>query len=339
MSQVLSFRARGRAGLEVAAPQDFVRQVADALAHLHDVPHLQTHPLSRRLASRGGSTEGLGRALQQALLDAIEGLRSARRSPPPERSGRVHRLLVLRHIDGLEPAAVWGQLGIGKSEYYREHSRGIDAVASLLFDQLNSGDRSARVEPPVDATATHEPPPHPLSSFVGRERELVDVEELLGRARLVTLTGPPGTGKTRLALQIAERIQPAFAHGVVFVALAAIGHPDLVLPTVAQTLRLPEETGRTALDLLVRALSARELLLVLDNFEHVVSASPQLSALLGACPRLRVLVTSRELLRITGEHAYAVAPLNDPEAVQLFADRARATRGDFALTAENSAAV
>ena len=153
--------------------------------------------------------------------------------------------------------------------------------------------------------------PLQLSSFVGRERESAELQELLARARLVTLTGPPGTGKTRLAIRMADQARGAFRDGVVFVALASVGDPDLVVAAVAQALGLQEQPGGPALDQLMDSLIGRELLLVLDNFEQVIAAGHHVAALLSVCPRLRVLVTSRELLRISGEHAYGVAPLDD----------------------------
>ena len=130
--QLLSLsRAPRTVADDTAAPDDFVRHVAQALSHLHDVARLQMHPLAPRLAAPGRPDDGLGRAVQQSLLDAIEALRPDRPGPP-ERSGRIHRLLVLRHIEGLEPRAVWAQLGIGKSEYYREHRHGLAALASVF---------------------------------------------------------------------------------------------------------------------------------------------------------------------------------------------------------------
>jgi predicted ATPase/DNA-binding XRE family transcriptional regulator len=181
--------------------------------------------------------------------------------------------------------------------------------------------------------------PLQMTSFIGRERELADLQELLARARLVTLTGPPGTGKTRLALQVAGQTESRFADGVVFVALAAVLDGDLVLTTVAQALGLQERPGRFVLDQLIDAVSGRKLLLILDNFERLTAAGPHVAALLAVCPRLHVIVTSRELLHISGEHAYSVAPLQSDDAIRLFADRARAARADFALTTENAAAV
>ena len=158
--------------------------------------------------------------------------------------------------------------------------------------------------------------PRPASSFVGREQERGELVGLLRNgSRLVTLSGPGGSGKTRLALEVAAELVPSFKGGVFWVGLAPLGDPVLVIDTVAQTLGakdgLPEHVGE------------RELLLLLDNFEQVVEAAPELSQLLEACPNLRLLVTSRELLRIAGEVEYPVPPLAEPEAVELFCERSR----------------
>jgi predicted ATPase/class 3 adenylate cyclase len=156
--------------------------------------------------------------------------------------------------------------------------------------------------------------PHPVSSFVGRTRER---EELLGllreRARLLTLSGPGGSGKTRLALEVAFELVPEFNAGVFWVGLAALRDPALVMETIAQTVG--------AKDGLAGHIGDRELLLLLDNFEHVVAAAPELGELLERCPNLKLVVTSRELLRIRGEIDYPVPPLAESEAVELFCER------------------
>ena len=158
--------------------------------------------------------------------------------------------------------------------------------------------------------------PRPASSFVGRARERDELLALLRKGlRLVTLSGPGGSGKTRLALEVASELVPAFKAGVFWVGLSALRDPALVTPTIAQTLG--------AKDGLAEYVSERELLLLLDNFEQVVEAAPELSQLLEACPNLRLLVTSRELLRINGEVEYPVPPLTEPEAVELFCERSR----------------
>jgi predicted ATPase len=158
--------------------------------------------------------------------------------------------------------------------------------------------------------------PRPASSFLGREAEL---EEVLGRiehgTRLLTLTGPGGTGKTRLAIEAASTLVPEYKAGVFWVGLASLRDPALVSQTIAQTLGAKDE--------LAAHIGEREMLLLLDNFEQVVEAGPELSQLLESCPNLDLLVTSRELLRVQGEVEYAVPPLAEPEAIELFCERSR----------------
>jgi predicted ATPase/class 3 adenylate cyclase len=156
--------------------------------------------------------------------------------------------------------------------------------------------------------------PRPASSFVGRERETAEVTALLlDGARLVTLSGPGGSGKTRLAVEAAAELVPAFRNGVFWIGLAALRDPELVAQTIAQALG--------ARDGLADHIAERELLLLLDNFEQVVDAAPELSSLLTTCPNLRLLVTSRERLRVQGEREYPVPPLAGPDAVELFCQR------------------
>ena len=190
--------------------------------------------------------------------------------------------------------------------------------------------------------------------MLGRERQVAEVRALLqDGARLVTLTGPGGTGKTRLSLQVAAEVSDAFRDGVYFVGLAPITDPAVVPSAIAQVLGLQDVGGRPVLETIGAHLRDRSLLLVLDNFEQILAAAPIVGDLLAACPGLAVLVTSREPLRLRGEHEYAVPPLALPDpgrtddaadatgsaAVALFVERAAAIRADFALTAENVAAV
>jgi predicted ATPase len=158
--------------------------------------------------------------------------------------------------------------------------------------------------------------PRPASSFVGREREVGEVVSLLrDGARLLTLTGPGGSGKTRLAIEAAAELVPEHRNGVFWVELAPVRDPALVAEEVAKTVG--------AKDGLAEHIGVREMLLVLDNLEQVVEAAPELSTLVEACPKLRLLVTSRELLRVRGEVEYAVPSLAQPEAVELFCTRSR----------------
>jgi predicted ATPase/class 3 adenylate cyclase len=158
--------------------------------------------------------------------------------------------------------------------------------------------------------------PRPASSFVGRETEVAEVVTLLrDRARLLTLTGPGGSGKTRLALEAAAEVLAEFKAGVFWVGLGPLREPALVAETIAQTLGARHG--------LADHIGERELLLLLDNLEHVVEAAPDLASLVETCPNLTLLVTSRELLRVRGELEYPVPPLAEPEAVDLFCARAR----------------
>ncbi len=198
--------------------------------------------------------------------------------------------------------------------------------------------------------------PQRLTSFIGRERELAEVKHLLSTSRLLTLIGPPGIGKTRLGLEVATCLVDAFRDGVYFAPLAPISDPDLVMPTIAQTIGVKENAGEPLLQSLQSYLKEKQTLLLLDNFEQLVSAAPLLAELLEACPGLKLLVTSRELLRLYGEHNYPVPPLSLPplpepnrllepealsrhEAVALFMQRAQAVNPGFQLTNRNAHAV
>jgi predicted ATPase len=194
--------------------------------------------------------------------------------------------------------------------------------------------------------------PEPLTSFVGRDRELAIVQELLARTRLLTFTGPGGTGKTRLALRLAAEVQESFPDGVRFVPLASTTDATLVPGTIARALGL-KDVGVPLLERVIEALRERRMLLLLDNFEHLLPAALLARELLAACPALKILVTSRSPLHLPGEQEFVVPPLSHPgsdlvtapeqlaryEAVALFTQRARSIRSEFALGAENAAAV
>jgi predicted ATPase len=197
--------------------------------------------------------------------------------------------------------------------------------------------------------------PAQLTTFVGRERELDAVLALLRRdnVRLITLTGPGGTGKTRLSLQAAANVLEDYKHGVFFVPLATITDPDLVIPTIAAIFNLKELGGQPLGELLKYHLAEKHLLLVLDNLEQVLSAGPKIAELLSAAPRLRILVSSREKLHVYGEHEHPVPPLALPdmtksptlavlsqcEAVVLFIQRAEAANPKFQITETAAPAV
>ncbi len=178
----------------------------------------------------------------------------------------------------------------------------------------------------------------PLTSLIGREREITAACTLLLRpeVRFLTLTGTGGVGKTRLALAIATEMQEEFPDGVCFVSLAPIQDADLVLPTIAQTLGLHGSRTRSPLEGLQDALHEQQLLLVLDNFEQVVQAAPSLVELLAACPHLKLLVTSREVLHVRGEREFVVPPLALPDPNHLPEEETLAHYGAVALFLERA---
>ena len=196
--------------------------------------------------------------------------------------------------------------------------------------------------PPINSLDAPSRLPNELTSFVGRQREVDEATQLLASTRLLTLTGPGGTGKTRLAIRIAASLSSSFPDGAFFVDLAPLTDPALVGPSVARTLGVREQSDRPIFDLLKAHLEPRELLLVLDNFEHLLPASEVVTDLLEAAPRLKVLATSRSILNLYGEQDFAVPPLALPdpsaaadldrlsqyEAVALFIARARAAWQD-----------
>ncbi len=197
--------------------------------------------------------------------------------------------------------------------------------------------------------------PVPLTPFVGRARLVVQVRDLVlePSVRAVTLLGPGGTGKSRLALRVASELLPKMGDGAWFVGLAAVHDPELVTSQIAASLGLKEEGGKPLIDTICEYLLERELLLVIDNFEQVQAAARTVADIMRRCPRVKMLVTSRQPLRISGERGVRVPPLALPEpgqlpplpkiaefeAVRLFVDRAQSAQFDFELTEGNAATV
>jgi predicted ATPase/DNA-binding winged helix-turn-helix (wHTH) protein/tetratricopeptide (TPR) repeat protein len=197
-------------------------------------------------------------------------------------------------------------------------------------------------EPPATAERKRHGLPKPRTSLVGREQQVLQAAELLLRqnVQLLTLTGPGGAGKTRLAIAIAQRIAGQFTAGVQFVGLSSITDPKLVATALAESLEIKPVASRTVAELIGDQFrDAGPFLLVLDNFEQVLPAAKLIADTLVACPALKILVTSRASLRIYGEQDFPVAPLAPNSAVELFVQRAATVWPDFAMTAENAPAI
>jgi predicted ATPase/DNA-binding SARP family transcriptional activator len=226
------------------------------------------------------------------------------------------------------------ELGIEPSRWLRRRQ-----------EQILLQDAALEVPDPTPPPRPQQNLPAQRTSFVGRRRELAELQGLLQTHRLVCVTGPPGSGKTRLAVEVAASLLEAFPHGAWFVSLAEVADPDLVRSAVATALGIPELPERPAAQALTDHLRSRRLLLVLDNFEHVLPAAVLAAQLLDAAPGLRVLATSRTPLRLSGEQEYPLAPLPQPDApadvlgndaLALFADRAAAVDSHFVLDADNA---
>jgi predicted ATPase len=244
-------------------------------------------------------------------------------SPAPDRDPRLKEMLSRIQSDGLS------YRGFATSEEL--NTLIADDLAVLLSERFDLGDEPKEIERPS------RPLPSPASRFIGREREKSLVRDLLtgGDTRLVTLVGPGGIGKTRLALEVGSGLVGKF-DGLVMVALEGVSSADLVVSSIASSLGVPESPGQSLLDLIINYLRPRKMLLIIDNFEQVVAAAGVLGQLITQTDQVSMLVTSRERLHLSGERVVEVPPLQVPEvmdhadvlrhsdAVELFIDRARA---------------
>jgi predicted ATPase/class 3 adenylate cyclase len=248
-------------------------------------------------------------------------------------------------------------------EHRLKDLRGMERLNQLVIDGIPDD-----FPPPRTLDARPNNLPIQLTTFVGRETELADAQRLLHGTRLLTLTGPGGTGKTRLSIQVAAAAADRFPDGVWFIALEAVRDPAMVAPAIARTLGVQDSRTATTMDILVDSIGARTMLLVLDNFEQVVAAGPVLADLLRRCPNVTCIVTTRIALRVAGEQEFPVPGLPAPpdtshlsevdrlnlprelrefdldtlgqfEAVRLFIARASAVRPGFAVTNANAPAV
>ena len=287
-------------------------------------------------------------------LGAIRKLEGDERRPSRELAESLARVL---EVPPEEHAAF---LKVARAELAADHLRRPSLGASHL-GQAMAREPVPRTGLLADDAPLQAPPPQrrnlpvPPTPLIGREREITAITMLIQdpAVRLLTLTGTGGTGKTRLASAAAEAVAPAFTHGVWAVELASLSDPLLVIPTIAQALGVRVTSGQPIQESLHAAVCERQMLLVLDNFEQILPAAPHITALLAAVPGLKVLVTSRAVLHLRGEHEYPVPPLALPDqqqfpaldalsqyaAVALFIQRARAIRPGFQVDTANASAL
>lgn len=286
-----------------------------------------------------------------------------------QEDGQYHGYLAMSRVQRLMSAGHGGQilLSLAAQEIVRDelpenvtlHDMGEHRLKDLTHPehifQVNAPDLPSAFPALKTLESQLNNLPTQLTPFVGREREIAAVLGLLRNpdVHLVTLTGAGGTGKTRLSLQVAAELLDEFQHGVWFVELASITDPELVLPTIASILKVKESVDISIEQALQNFLHTRQLFLVLDNFEQIVSAALKISQLLNAAPKIKIMVSSREVLRLRSEHDYPVPPLGLPEtkrkqtaavlaqyeAIALFVQHAQAANPSFALDEDNASSV
>ncbi len=350
--------ARSRERLAAGVPSEALSALDEALA-LWRGPALADVPLELSGASERARLEDLRVAVHEDRAEALLALGrhaeavvelEALVSRHPLRERLRSQLMVALYRCGRQADAL---------EAYRDaratlvDELGIEPGAELQRLERRILTQDPALAPPaLPAAPASGGTPTPATALLGRERELEQLVQLvrMRSARLVTLTGPGGVGKTRLAVELAHTMGEEVEGGAVYISLGAIADPALVGPTLAEALGIAVGEGRSPGEALARALAPRTLLLILDNFEQLLPAAMLLSELLAAAPRLQLVVTSRAALRLAGERELPVRPLGLPAkgdgldaivrspAVALFLDRARAVRPDFALTEETAIA-
>jgi predicted ATPase/DNA-binding SARP family transcriptional activator/Tfp pilus assembly protein PilF len=326
----------GREALAAGHSEQAARRLGDGL-ELWRGPALADFSYERWSQSEIGRLEELRLVAREELLEArlalgqhaeVVGELEALIREQPLRERPRGQLMLALYRSGRQAEAL---------EWYRDvrerlvEELGIDPSPQLqaLYRKILNQDASLIVDGPSLQAPTNLQAPS--TALVGRMRELADVQALLCRedVRLVTLTGTGGTGKTRLSLEAAAGLLGDFAGGVFVVPLDVTREPGLVVAQIAQVLEVREGPGQTPGEAVATHLREKQILLILDNFEHVLEAASSVGELMAACPHLKVLVTSRTPLHVRGEHEYPVPPLIEADAATLFSERALAKRPDF----------
>jgi len=333
----------------------FARNLRKALADLHDPVALRRNPLIQNVVLTE-KADGAA-ALREWLVNGVNTLRPGPDVHVDSKAWRTYRVLQLRYVEARSAVEVERLLAISTSQYYREHQAALDALTVLLLEkgsQPRDGVAASDVDELAARLAQQHNLPAYITSFIGRERELADIGELLTTNRLVTLTGAGGCGKTRLALEVAAGQVQRFRDGVWLVDLTPLAEAGLVTQTIASSLGVQEGPAEPIAATLVRAIQSKNMLLVLDNCEHLLQACSQVvDSLLRASAHLNILITSREITGITGECVFHVPPLSMPSstlatpthallefpAIRLFVERASTVSSSFALTEHSAGSV
>jgi predicted ATPase/DNA-binding SARP family transcriptional activator len=326
---------------------------AEALQHLDEALALwRDRPLADVSSMRFAQRE-IAR-LEELRLDAIEARIEAERAlgrsagavgelealvaSHPAREGLTAQLMLALYESGRQADAL---AAYQRTRAYLDDELGLEPGPELRDLQARILRHDATLAPEPSAPAAEARVPRPPNATVGRDAEIAAIVSRLGdeRCRLVTLTGPGGVGKTRIALEASRAAAPAFADGAQFISLADVRRAEDVAAAILRALGVVPLAGEGDESAVVRFLGAKELLLVLDNLEQIVAAAPLIARLLEATTGLSVLATSREPLRLRAEECHPIAPLASADAVALFCQRATARTPDFVLDADNEAAV
>jgi predicted ATPase/DNA-binding SARP family transcriptional activator len=310
-------------------------------------------------------SEGLRRKFAEALTRLVEShceLKQADLAIPYARrlvtldplNETAHRQLMEVYLQAGQHGAALKQYQTCEQTLRKELNLDPQPETRLLYKRIRKGEIKppVQVEKPTDTTAPRHNLPLHLSTFIGREKEQQDILRLLEKNRLVTLAGAGGIGKTRLSLQVGQRLLNDYPDGVWFITLDSLADPVLITQTVASVFNILEGPARPLMDVLMDVLRAKTLLLILDNSEHLLDACANLvKAVLQNCSNLKILVTSRETLNVPGEAVYYLPSLSIPEqevqahdsieyeSIRLFAERAILAQSSFTLTNENAGAV
>ena len=328
----------------------------------HDLAHLASVQTIWQQTQYSNTLQGKGMALQHLLNEFIETLRPDSNAPDPhDKHWRAYIILIEHYVKQRTTDYIADLLGISRRTYFAEQHKALERLSGILqnhehriqIEQQNHTS-SANHPPSTEPVSSNIVIPTPLTTFIGRDQEIAEIQARLldPKVRLLTLIGAPGIGKTRLAIQVAKLVQNTFTDGVWFVPLAPIKDPALVASTVAHQLNIVIEPNRAIEELLQKALQQCYSLLILDNFEHLIAATPFVTQLLATTQHLTILVTSRSALRISAEHQLPLSPLDLPSlehislydlqssaAIELFISRAQSVCPEFALTDKNASAM